>query len=108
MADAYNKLASLRPANTNEAELYAVPASTELIGKLTVCNQSAVDRTYRVAFTDTSGAATTDEWVRYDNPLLANTSHEIGPISLGAGNTIRVQSGTADAISFVLVGLLIT
>jgi len=108
MADVYNKLASLRPANTNEAELYQVPASTELIGNLMVCNQSAVSRTYRVALTDSSAAATTDEWIRYDVPLLANLSHDIGPISLGAGDTIRVRSGTADAVSFVLTGVLIT
>ena len=108
MADVYNKLASLRPANTNEAELYQVPASTELIGNLMVCNQSAVERTYRIAFTDSAGAATSDEWIRYDVPLLANLSHDIGPISLGAGDTIRVRSGTADAVSFVLTGVLIT
>jgi len=108
MADAYDLLATLRPADTNEAELYAVPASTQLIGNLIICNQTAVDRTFRVALTATSGAATVHQWIRYDIPLLANLPEDIGPISLGAGRTIRVQAGTADAISFVLTGVLIT
>lgn len=108
MTDTYDKLASLRPSDTNENELYEVPTDTEIVGLLHVCNQSAVARTYSVAFTDASGAAENDDWTRKDTELLPNLEHRIGPIPLKAGRTVRVQSGTADVISYVLTGLKIT
>lgn len=106
MSEDYGRIAASRPANTSEAELYEC-TSGEFIGYLTMCNQtgSAVD--VSVALTDASGAATTDDWVLYEYSLSANTMYKI-PIILDTNHTVRIQIGTADAVSFQLVGLLIT
>jgi hypothetical protein len=107
MANTYERLAALRPADTVEAELYASAADEYIVGVLYVCNQSAVDRTYRVAITDVAGVATSEDWLYYDFPLYANLTVRVR-ITMGNGETIRVQSGTADVISFVLSALRIS
>lgn len=107
MANVYIRLAALRPANTNEAELYAVAAGEYVVATLFICNQSAVIRTYNVAITDASGAATGEDWIAYETELQPNLTHKI-VIACGDGDTIRVQASIADLISFVLTGLKVT
>ena len=107
MANVYVRLAALRPANTNEAELYAVPASSYIIGTLLVCNQDSVIRTYNVALTDGAGAATDEDWVAYETEIYPNLTHKI-IIPAGDGDTVRIQANVADKISFVLTGLKVT
>ena len=70
-------------------------------------NQDSSDRTYRVAITDASGAASGEDWVHYDFPIAANMSHKF-TLACGDGDTIRVQASVADLISFVLTGLKVT
>jgi hypothetical protein len=105
MAIEYKRLAALRPASTTEAELYAVPSNSEIIANLTIVNQTASAATFRVAHTDTSGAAASEDWLAYDETLPAN-SRLVIPITAKNPETVRVQSGTADAISFLLAGML--
>ena len=105
MANVYERLAALRPANTNEAELYAAAAS--IIVTLFICNQDSVARSYSVALTATSGAAGGEEWLSYEIELPANLTHRM-IIPAGSGSTIRVKASIADKISFVLTGLRIT
>jgi len=107
MANTYTRLAALRPANTNEAELYAVATGEYIVAELFICNQSAVERTYRVAITDASGAASGEDWIHYDFPIQANMSHKF-TIACGDGDTVRVRASVADLISFVLTGLKVT
>ena len=107
MANSYTRLAALRPANTNEAELYAVSAGEYIVATLHICNQDSTDRTYSVAITDASGVATDEDWVRYDFPLYANISNRL-TIACGDGDTVRVKASVADKISFVLTGLKVT
>ena len=107
MANTYVRLAALRPANTNEAELYEVAASEYIVASLFICNQSAVARTYNVAITDATGAATDEDWIAYETELQPNLTHKI-VIACGDGDTIRVQASVADLISFVLTGLKVT
>ena len=108
MANAYGRIAALRPADTSEAELYAPGAGEEAIVTLYVCNQDSSDRTFRVALTDASGAATGEDWLYYDQTVWANMSFSLRAIALTYGQTIRVQASIADKISFVLSGLVIT
>ena len=100
------KLASLRPANTSESQLYAVPSATEIDGVLRVCNQDTSSRTYRIAHT-TAGhgdvAADGDDWIAYDVSISANTVHEYS-IHANASETVRVLASVADKISFHLSG----
>lgn len=108
MSNAYGRIAALRPANTDEAALYLVPASTEIIATLTICNQDSEARTYRVAHCDATGAATGEDWLEYDAEIAANDSHQITGISAKATEEIRVKASVADKISFILSGLTIT
>ena len=107
MADVYERIAALRPADTNEAELYEVGASAYIVGTLFICNQDNAARTYRVALTDASGAATNEDWLAYDTEIAANLTHTL-VIPAGDGDTIRVKASIADKLSFVLTGLKIT
>jgi len=100
------KLASLRPANTDEAQLYAVPASTEIDGILRICNQDSEERAYRIAHTTAGHGANPadgDDWLCYDKPINANDTHEISIHAL-ATETIRVKASVADKVSFHLSG----
>lgn len=103
----YERLAALRPADTEEAALYLVPASTEIIATLTICNQDTETRTYRVAHCNATGAATGEDWLAFDTEIVANESHQITGISMGAGEEIRVKASVADKVSFVLSGMKI-
>ena len=105
MAVEYKRLAALRPANTSEAELYAVPSNSEVIANLTIVNQTGSSATFRVAHTDAVGAAASEDWLAYDEPLAAY-SRMVIPITAKNPETVRIQSGTADAISFLLAGML--
>jgi hypothetical protein len=107
MANVYERLAALRPADTDEAELYAVAASEYIVGTLLICNQDSSARTYNVALTDASGAATGEDWLSYELEIQANLTHKM-IIPAGDGDTIRVQASIADKISFVLTRLKIT
>ena len=107
MSTEYKRLAALRPANTSEAELYAVPSSSEIIANLTIVNQSASGVTFKVAHTDASGAATGEDWLAYDETIAAN-SRLVIPITAKNPETVRVQAGTVDVLSFVLAGMLKT
>jgi len=100
------KLASSRPANTDEAQLYVVPASTEIDAVLRICNQDSSTRNYRVAHCTAAhgdAAADGDDFIAYDTDIEANTTHEIS-IHANATETVRIKASVADKISFVLEG----
>lgn len=100
------KLASVRPANTNEAQLYVVPASTEIDAVLRVCNQDTVPRTCRIAHTTAAHgdvAADGDDFLAYDKTISANDWIEIS-IHAAATETVRIKASVADKLSFHLSG----
>jgi len=108
MANTFKRLAALRPADTNEAELYAPGSGVEVIALLNICNQDSSARTVRVALTDTSGAASGEDWIAYDYSVGANEIIQFTALTLENPNTIRVSASAADVISFVLFGSEIT
>lgn len=101
----YGRRAAIRPSDTSETELYECPANGSFIGRLTVCNQASSLNTYRVAHTNSSGTASGNDWLRYDAELMANDFHTID-VELDSGDTLRVQAGSGDTISFILSGAL--
>ena len=107
MGASYKRIAANRPASTAEAELYAVPAATEIVANLTIVNQSASAVTIQVAHTDAAGAATGEDWLAYDESLSAK-SRLVIPIAAGPSETIRIQAGTVDVVSFLLSGMIKT
>lgn len=108
MGMVYKRLGALRPANTNEAELYLVPADTEAVVTITICNQTGGALTYRVAHTDASGAATSEDWIAYDVAISPNSTHQITGRCMAAANSIRVRASAADSISFQADGVEIS
>ena len=107
MAIEYKRLAALAPADTNEAELYAVPTVSEIIANLVITNITATLATFRVAHTDAAGAAAAEDWLAHDESLAGHSRITI-PITAKNPETVRVRSGTADAITFHLAGMLKT
>jgi len=106
MNDNYGRVAALRPADTNEAALYAVPAGMEFVGLLSVCNQDSGAQTFSAALTDAAGAATGEDWLASAEPIAAYTRTAIR-VFLDEAQTIRVVASVGDKISFLLMGLLI-
>ncbi len=107
MANTYCRIASSCPAATDEAVLYLIPASTQIIAVLRVCNTDTSQRTYRVAHCAATGAATADEFLAYDKPIDASDTHEIS-INANAAEEIRIKASVADKLAFHLSGLKIT
>lgn len=99
-------IATLLPANTNEAQLYVVPSGTEIDGLLRICNQDTLESTFSVAHCAAGHgdiAANTREFLFYGAQLLPNTTAEVS-IHAKESETIRIKSGTANKISFHLSG----
>jgi len=107
MSNSYGRKGALSPSDTNEAELYLCPSSTELLGGvLNITNRTSSLSTYRVAHTDASGAATDEDWSGgYDTEIFGNDVHQIAGITMGPGETIRVRTDTPNSLSFVLTGM---
>jgi len=107
MALSYGKKAGAQPSDTSEAELYACPASTELIGKIVVTNVTATAATFRLAVLNSSGSATGSDWIVYDLSIEDTTPIEerTFKVTLAALQAINIQSGTSSALSYVLDGL---
>ena len=108
MTTAYKRLAALRPADTSEAELYEVPASTEAIVTLNICNQDTSERTYDVAYTDADGAASGEDWLISGKAIPAKETHQVVGIAMPAASTLRVKASVADKISFIAFGMEIS
>jgi hypothetical protein len=100
------RLGASVPADTNNATLYTVPASTiAVIKSIRICNNSASDATCRVFLVPTGGTANTTTCIYYDFNVPANsTLSDDGYHVLESAGTIVVQSGTANAITFTVSG----
>lgn len=109
MSDAFQRFAASRPADTNEADLYASTTGS-LIGVVHVCNQHTAALTYRVAVTDagTGVAADGADFLEYDTTIQPNTSHKVTIEGTTGTTTIRIKASLADKISFVFMGVKIT
>ena len=106
MAFGYKILGQAAPADTSNADLYTVPASTEsIISSLAVANVTATDATYRIYVRAAGAAAADSNALVKDGTATANTTTTIGiGISLAATDVVTVQSGTADALTFHAFG----
>jgi hypothetical protein len=106
MATTYKVLGQAAPADTANADLYTVPASTEaVISTIVVSNVTATDATCRIFVRVAGAAAAAGNALVYDGPVTANdfTAITVG-ITLAATDVITVQSGTADALTFQAFG----
>ena len=100
------KIAALCPADALEAQLYSVPAATELDGLLRIVNKDTVTQNYSVAHCNAgwgNTAASNSDWLVYNQAIAPNTMHEIS-IHAGPTETVRIKSSSAAKISFHLSG----
>lgn len=88
-----------------ETQLYAVPASTEALCSVMVCNQNASSVKVRIgvyASAETLGSVPS-AFIEYDTAIPANGVLERTGILLSATEKIGVRSDSAN-VSFVVIG----
>lgn len=110
MAFGYKILGQSAPSDTNNTDLYTVPAATEaIISTLAVANTTATNATYTVYVRDGGAAAASSNILVGGATAEANstTAVSIG-ITLSATDVVTVQSDTADAITFHAFGTEVT
>lgn len=106
MATTYKILGQSAPSDTNNADLYTVPAATSaVVSTLLVTNTTDTEATCRIFARVAGAAASTANAIIYDGPVPANdfTAITVG-ITLAATDVLTVQSGTADALTFQAFG----
>lgn len=110
MATTYKVLGQAAPADTDNADLYTVPASTQaVVSTLSVTNDTTSSATFRVYVRVAGAAAGAVNTLFYDTTLAGNTSafFTVG-LTLGAGDVLTVRSGTANAFTFQAFGSEVT
>ena len=103
MAETYKRLGGISPSTT-EASLYTVPASTQAVVTVNVCNKSTSARTYRLGLVATNAAAGANDWLAYDKLIDPNDVQQFTGIGMNAANTLRGYASTAD-VTFVASGV---
>jgi len=101
-------IASAFPANTNEAQMYVVPAGTNIDGVLRVNNQDTSAAKYWIAHCPAGHgdvAANNTDWIAAGVSIAAAGAapHEYS-IHAKATETIRIKAETSSKITFHLSG----
>jgi hypothetical protein len=106
MANSYKILGQVAPANTNNTDLYTVPASTQtIVSTLHITNVTSTATAARVYIRKTGAAAALSNAFVYDFQIPANDVRGMTEgITLSAGDIITVRSGVATALTFHLFG----
>ncbi len=106
MATSYKILGQSAPADTNDANLYTVPAGTEtVISTLSVTNDTGSTATFRIYLRKNGAAAGAVNALYFDAPLAANsTMLATAGFTLSAGDIITVRTGTGNALGFQAFG----
>lgn len=107
MASSYKILGQSRPADTNVADLYTVPAGGQVVvSTIIIANTTALDATYDVYARPDAAAAGQGTAIAYGTTIKANTSTTL-TLGLTANETdkISVKTNIANAITFTAFGL---
>lgn len=94
------------PADTNAADLYTVPSATSaVVSTIHIANTTGTEANASVYIRVAGAAAATSNAFLYSVPVAANsvTAFTEG-ITLSATDVISVQTGTADALTFMAFG----
>lgn len=106
MATTYKILGQSEPADTSNADLYTVPASTEtIVSTIVVANSSAGDASFRIFVREGGATAGTENAIAYDTAIGANTqaAFTLG-LTLSATDVITVRSSSGGSITFSAFG----
>ena len=110
MANTYKILGQSAPANTSNANLITVAASTStVVSTLVVANVTSGAATCRVFARIAGASAVVGNALAYDITVLGNTTTTLTlGITLATTDVLTIQSGTASALTFTAFGSNIT
>lgn len=108
MATTYKVLGQNAPTTTAEATLYTVPASPAtqaVVSSITISNLTSLVANATVSICVAGAATSNANTIIKTIPINASTTiaFTLG-ITLGAGDVIRVTTGTANALAFQAFG----
>lgn len=105
MATVYKVLGQSNPAATTATTLYTVPSATStVVSTITVCNQTAVAATFRIAVRPAGATLAAQHYVAYDVAVgAADTTALTLGITLATTDVITVYASTA-TLSFSAFG----
>lgn len=106
MPTTYKVLGQSAPANTSEATLYTVPASTQtVVSSITISNLTTTDALATINVCVNGAASSNANTILKQVDIGASSviALTLG-ITIGAADVIRVTSGTANALSFQAFG----
>jgi hypothetical protein len=106
MPTVYKVLGQAAPANTSNANLYTVPASTSaIVSTLVIANTTATAALAEVYVRIAGAAAATSNAVLYDASIPANSTatFTLG-MTLATTDIITIQTATANALTFTAFG----
>jgi hypothetical protein len=106
MAETLKILGQAAPADTNNADLYTVPSSTQtVISTIAIANTAASSALGRIFVVPSAGSASTANAIVYDYSFDGNSTVTLTlGITLAAADKIIVRSGTANALTFHAFG----
>ena len=105
MTITYGIIAATTPSDTNEATLYTAGTGESVVALLTASNSDTSGQTYTVKVTKSGGS---DIPKGTNVELMPTVIPDTYLIALNAGDAVKVTSGSANNISFVLEGAIKT
>lgn len=110
MASTYKVLGQAKPADTNAAALYTVPAGGQaVVSTFTVANVTASPAAFDIYIGVDGAAAGAGNALAYGVTLLANQTQALTlGVTADAADVIYVKSSVADALTFSAFGLEIS
>jgi uncharacterized membrane protein YgaE (UPF0421/DUF939 family) len=106
MPTTYKVLGQSAPANTSNADLYTVGAGkSAVISTISITNDTNATSTGRVFIRVAGAAAGLTNALVYDTTFAANSTTALTfGITLAATDVITVQTGVANALTFMAFG----
>lgn len=110
MPQTHKVLGQSAPANTSNADIYTVPASTQaVVSTISVANITTLAATFRIAVRPAGAAINAQHWLAYDVSLGGGDSVTLTlGVTMAATDVLTVRSGTANALAFSAFGVEIT
>ena len=96
MTTTYKVLGQIANTANTLTTLYTVPSATQtVISTVTVCNQSNIAATFRLAVQPANAAIDSKHYINYDTPLPGNDTIALTiGITLGATDVISANAST--------------
>lgn len=106
MAFTYKVLGQVAPADTNDANVYTVPASTSaVVSTISVANITGTDATFDISIRPAGATKANLHYVAKGVTVPANdTVFMTVGATLATTDVVTVASGTANAVSFNVYG----